>query len=79
MRSGGVCNPSNVLDHEGWEIDLLTSVHEIDEALVHCIRLISSLPSGDDILDEKPENKLVERQHITLLHSLGVFQPWLLT
>jgi len=73
MRSSGVYNPSNMLDHESRKLDLLASVHKICKALVHCISLITSLPSRDDVLDEKPEHELVKRQHITLLHYLGVF------
>jgi len=79
MGSEGVCNPSYVGDHESRKVDLLSSIHEISEALVHCISLISPLSSTDDVLDDEPKYELVERLHITLLHSLGVFQPWLLT
>jgi len=61
MRSSGVCNPSNVLDHESRKVDLLASVHKICEALVHCISLIASLASRDDILDEELEHELVKR------------------
>ena len=79
MGSGGVCNVSYVSDHEGRKVDLLSSIHKISESLVHCISLISPLPSRDNVLDDEPKYELVERLHITLLHSLGVFQPWLLT
>ena len=79
MRSGGVCNTSNVLDHEGWKVDLLTSVHEISKTLIHGISLVAILPSRDDVLDKEPEKELVEWHHVALLHGLRVFQPWLLT
>jgi len=29
MRSGGVCDPSNVRDHEGRQVDLLSSIYLI--------------------------------------------------
>ena len=80
MGSGGVCNANYVGDREGRKVDLLSSIHKISEALVvHCISLISPLPSRDDVLNNESKYELVERLHITLLHSLGVFQPWLLT
>ena len=79
MCSGGVCNASNVRDHESRKVDLLASIHKISEALVHRISLISPLPSKDDVLDDEPEDELVERLHIIIFHRLSVFQPWLLT
>ena len=66
-------------DHEGRKVDLLSLIHKISEVLVPCINLISSLPSRNDVLDNEQKHELVERLHITLLHSLGVFEPWLLT
>jgi len=50
MRSSSVCNSSNVLDHES--VDLLASVHEICETLIHSIILVARLPSRDDVLTE---------------------------
>ena len=79
MCSGGVRDAGNARDHESRKVDLLASVRKISEALVHCISLISPLPSRDDVLDDELEHELMERQHITFLHCLGVFQPWLLT
>jgi len=79
MHSGGVYNPSDVGNHEGRQVDLLSSIHQISKALVHSICLIPPLRPRDDVLDDELEDQLMERLHITLLHSLGVFQPWLLT
>jgi len=79
MRSSGVCNTGNVLDHEGRNVYFLTSVHEISETLIHGISLVAPSPSGNDVLNEKPEHELVKWHDVTLLHCLWVFQPWLLT
>ena len=78
MRSGDVCDPHDVVDQEGRQVDLLSSIRQISEALVHSICLISPLRPRDDVLDYKREDQLMERLHITLFHSLRVFQPWLL-
>ena len=65
MLSGGVCNTSYVPDHDCREIDLLASIHE------HDIRLIAPLAPRNDVLDNEPEQELIEWCHITLLHCLG--------
>jgi len=60
MRISGVCNTSNMFDHEGRKVYLLASVHEISETLIYGISLVMPLPSRDDVLNEEPEHELVE-------------------
>jgi len=78
MRSGCCCNPPDMVDHECWQVDLLSPVHQISEALVHSISLIAPLRMRNDVLDDEPEDQLMERLHIALLHCLWAFQPRLL-
>jgi len=68
MFSGGVCNASYVPDHDCREIDLLASIHEISETLIHDIRLIAPLAPRNDVLDNEPEQELMEWFHIPFLH-----------
>ena len=79
MFSGGVCYASYVPDHDCREIDLLASIHEISKALIHGIRLIAPLAPRYVVLDNEPEQELVEWCHVPFLHCLWVFEPWLLT
>jgi len=55
MLSGDVCNAINVPDHDGEEINLFSSIHEISETLIHDISLISPLTPRYDVLDDKLE------------------------
>jgi len=75
MLLGGVCNASNVPDHNCREIDLLASIHEINKTLIHGICLISPLTPRYDVLDNEPEQELVEWCHIPFRYWLGVFEP----
>jgi len=79
MLLSGVCNASNVPDHDCGEINLLSSIHEIRETLIHGISLISPLAPRYDVLDDELEQELVEWCHVPFLHCLGCFEPWLLT
>jgi len=47
-------------DHDCREIDLLASIHEISEALIHGIRFISPLAPRNDVLDNEPEQELMK-------------------
>ena len=55
MLSGGVYNASNVTDYDYREIDLLVSIHENSETLIHGIRLIAPLAPRYDVLDDELE------------------------
>jgi len=68
MLSSSVCNASYVPDHDGREIDLLASIHEISEAPIHGIRLVVSLAPRNDVLDNEPKQELMEWCHIPFLH-----------
>jgi len=68
-----------MLDHDGQKVYLLASIHEISETLIHGISLVVPLTAWDDVLYDEPEQELMEWCHITLLHCLRVFEPWLLT
>jgi len=70
---GVVAIRSDVVDHECGQVDLLSSVHQISEALVHRIGLFAPLRMWNDVLDYKPEDQLMERLHIVLLHCLWTF------
>jgi len=76
---GGVCNAYDVANHDGWKVDLLRPVYQINEALVHRICYVASLTPGNDILDHKPKDQLMERRHILFLYTLGCLQACLLT
>jgi len=56
---GGVCNSGDMEDHNGWKVDLLLPVYQINEALIHCICHVAPLTLRNDILDHKPENQLM--------------------
>ena len=79
MLSGGVCDADNVSDHDGREINLFSSIHQIGEALIHSISLIAPLTPGYNVLNNELEKQLVEWCHVPFLNSLWCFQPWLLT
>ena len=66
---------SDVTNHDGWEIDWFTPVHQIHKPLVHRNSLVSAFTSWNHILNEKPKEQLVKWQHVTLLHSHRVLQP----
>ena len=68
MLLGGICNASYVSDHDCRKIDLLASIHEISEALIHGIRLIVPMTPRNDVLDNEPEQELMEWFHIPFLH-----------
>ena len=79
MASGGCYNARDMTNHDGWEVERFTSVHQIYEALVHCICLVSPLTSRYNIFNDEPKEQLMEWQHITLFYCHRVFQRWLLT
>ena len=59
MLSSSVCNLYNMFDHDCGEVDLLTLEHEISEALIHSVSLISPLAHRDDVFNDEPEQELV--------------------
>jgi len=59
MLLGGVCNSGDMEDHNGWKVDLLLPVYQINEALIHRICHVAPLTPGNDVLDHKQENQLV--------------------
>jgi len=59
MFSSGVCYASDMLDHDSRKIDLLASIHEISEALIHGICLVVPLALWNDVLDYEPEQELM--------------------
>jgi len=59
MFSGGVRNPSDMTNHNGGKINLLPLVHQVYEALIHCICKVTALTLWDDVLCNKPEEQLV--------------------
>jgi len=79
MHSSGVCYASNMLDYDGRKVYLLASIHEISETLIHGIGLVVPLTPWYDVLNDEPEQEPMEWRHVTLLHCLRVFEPWLLT
>jgi len=79
MLSGGGCDAGNVSDHDGREIKLFSSIHQISEALIHSISLIAPLTLGYNVLNDEPKKQLVEWCHVPFLNSLWCFQPWSLT
>ena len=79
MRPGGCGDAHDVVDHEPGEVDLVTLVHKINQALIHCISLIAALSTRDDVLDDEPEQQLVQLLRVSLLDSLWASQPRLLT
>jgi len=50
------------------EIDLLTLIHEINETLIHGIRLVALLASRNDVFDNEPEQELMKCCHIPFFH-----------
>ena len=70
IRFGCCCNPRYVVDHECRQVDRLSSIHQISEALVHRISLIVPLRTRDNVLDYEPKDQLMERLYITFLHRL---------
>jgi len=50
------------------EIDLLASIHEITETLIHGIRLVTLLALRNDVFDNKPEQELMKCCHIPFFH-----------
>ena len=68
MLSDGVCNASNVPNYDCREIDLLASIHEISETLIHGICLVAPLAPLYDVLYNEPKQELMEWCHISLLH-----------
>jgi len=75
MSSGGGGYTPYVTNHDGWDIDWFTPVHQIRKALIHCIILVSALTLWNHILDNKPKEQLVKWQHVTLFNNHRVFQP----
>jgi len=55
-------------DRDCRKINLLASIHEISEALIHGIYLAAPLALWNDALDDEPEQELMEWCHISLLH-----------
>ena len=78
MRSGCCGDPHNMVDHESRQVDLLPSIHQVSKTLVHSIRLIAPLSTRYNVLDDEPEQQLMERLHIPFLHHLWALQPRLL-
>ena len=60
MCPGGCGYPHNVVDHKHGEVDLLALVHKINQALIHRVSLIAALSMWDDVLDDEPEQELVQ-------------------
>ena len=59
MVLGGVCYSGNVANHNGREIDLFPSVHQVNETLIYSVYQIAPLTYGNDILDDKPKKQLM--------------------
>ena len=55
MCPGGGGNPYDVVDHKHREVDLVSLVHKISQALIHRVSLITALSTRDDVLDDEPE------------------------
>jgi len=58
----------NMVDHEPRQVDLLPLIHQVSQTLIHGVRLIAPLSMRYYVLDDKPEDQLMERLHIPLLH-----------
>ena len=78
MCPGGRGNPHNVVDHKHGEVDLVSLVQKINQALIHRVSLIAALSTRDNVLDDEPEQELVQWLHIPLLDCLRATEPWLL-
>ena len=52
---GGVRNPGNMTEHNLEKVDLLPSVHQVYEPLIHCICKVTALTPWDNILYSEPE------------------------
>jgi len=77
MCPGGGGNPHDVVDHKHEEVDLVTIVHKINQALIHRVSLIAALSMRDNVLDDEPEQELMQWLHIPLLECLRASEPWL--
>jgi len=55
MFLSDVCYVSDMPDHDSWKIDLLTSIHEISEVLIHGICLVAPLAPWYNVLDDEPQ------------------------
>ena len=49
----------DMTDHNCEKINLLPLVHQVYEALIHCICKVAALTPWDDILYNEPEEQLV--------------------
>ena len=66
------------MNHDCWEVNLLSSIHKVNKTLIHSILKIMALTSRDDILNNEPKEQLMKRSHLTFLDGLGGFLSCLL-
>jgi len=71
MILGRVDNSPNMANHDCGQVNLLTPLQQISLAHVHGISKVTSLTSGNNILNHKPKQQLMQWHHFPLSHRPG--------